>query len=109
MDKSKAAQSPMERYNATLLAQIDDQLQRSFEAGLQADKYYVIKTHTHGVLSVLSSAMVNDEHDVVFGPESFAACIEYVNANLAIQVTKEAKSIHDQPDGHRDGHPLHER
>ena len=109
MDKGKATQSPMERYNCTLIEQINEQLQRGFKADLQADGYYVIKTGVDGVLSVLGSAMVGDKHAIVFGPKSFAACIEYVNVNLAARVATDTKSAHAKHGDHHDGRKSHGR
>lgn len=106
MDKGKATQSPMERYNCTLIEQINDQLQQGFKADLQADGYYVIKTRIDGVLSVLGSAMVRDKHDIVFGPKPFAACIEYVNVNLAARVATDPNDKHGD---HHDGRKSHGR
>jgi hypothetical protein len=75
----------MEDFNRTLIEQINDQLKRGFEANLLANEFCVVRTGVDGVLSVLSSTAVTDQHDAVFGPKPFAACIQYVNAYLVTE------------------------
>lgn len=86
MAEQPTADSPMESYNRTLIDQINDQLKRGFDANMQADDYCVVRVGIDGVLSVLAATAVSGQHDTVFGPKSFAACIEYVNGNLVTRM-----------------------
>lgn len=86
MTEQSTADSPMESYNRTLIDQINDQLKRGFDANSRVGGYCVIRVGVDGVLSVLASTTVSDQHEVVFGPQSFAACIEYVNGNLVTRM-----------------------
>lgn len=83
VDGAETSEPPMESYNRLLMEQIGEQLKRGFGASLQARDYCVVRTGVGGVLSVLASAAVGEQHDVVFGPKPFAACVEYVNASFA--------------------------
>ncbi|HEY4093565.1 MAG TPA: hypothetical protein VGN46_18815 [Luteibacter sp.] len=72
----------MDDFNSMLIEQINDQLKRGFDANLRAGDFCVVETRVNGVLSVLPSAAVSDQHKTVFGPGSFASCIAYVNGHL---------------------------
>lgn len=106
MAEAGASDSPMESYNRLLIEQINAQLMRGFDARLQATSHCVVRTKVSGVLSVLPSGMVSEEHDAVFGPKPFEACIEYVNASLVARETRERP---DQKHDPHDAHESHER
>ncbi len=82
---SQTPDSPMEDYNRMLIGQINDQLKRGFEASLQGGQFSVIRSKVANVLSVVPSASAGEGYEVVSGPASFAACIQYVNAYLVTE------------------------
>ncbi|HNB02226.1 hypothetical protein [Nitrosomonas sp.] len=75
-------------HNRMIMEQINRQLRNGFGAALTGNNYYVIRSETTGVLSVLSSSTVNDEKNIVFGPEQFQQCIEYVNSAVVTRLAE---------------------
>lgn len=71
-----------------LLAQFEQRLKDNLGATQRSPDYYVIRSQKTGVLSVLASSTLGDDHDVVRGPLPFADCIGYVNS---VMVTREAR------------------
>lgn len=92
--------SPMQRYNLSLIEQVDARLRQGFEASSRANGYCVIRVGVDNVLSVMSQAMVNDQQDAVFGPASFAKCIEYVNANFTARTATHPTVARDKQGNH---------
>ncbi|MDA8523662.1 hypothetical protein [Acidovorax sp. NCPPB 4044] len=89
MEQTPDTLAPMEQHNRLLMAQIDGRLRSGFGAALQSSDYYVIRNKATGVLSVLASTTLQDDHDAVHGPAPFAQCIEFVNSSV---VTRMAES-----------------
>ncbi len=81
--------APMEQHNRLLMQQIEGRLRSGFSAALDSGDCYVIRNQGTGVLSVLASSTIEDEHEVVHGPDSFAQCIGFVNSSV---VTRMAES-----------------
>lgn len=79
-DSADSMSAQIETHNRMIMAQIDNHLRSGFDATLKKSDYYVIRSETTGVLSVLSSSTIDEEKKIVFGPKSFHQCIEYVNS-----------------------------
>jgi len=69
----------VEDYNRLLIEQINQQLKSGFDASLRADNYCVVRTGIGDILSVLPMNSISDSGKTVFGPDTFAACIQHVN------------------------------
>lgn len=69
----------MEDYNRSLIEQINQQLKSGFDSSLRADNYCVVRTGIGDILSVLPMNSLSDSGHTVFGPDTFAACIQHVN------------------------------
>ncbi|CAM3473282.1 hypothetical protein [Paracidovorax anthurii] len=89
MQHTTQPMAPMEQHNRLLMAQIEGRLRSGFDAALSSGDYYVIRNKGTGVLSVLASTTIQDDHDCVLGPKPFAQCIEFVNSSV---VTRMAES-----------------
>ncbi len=74
--------APMEQHNRLLMQQIEGRLRSGFSAALDSGDCYVIRNQGTGVLSVLASSTIEDDHEVVHGPDSFAQCIGFVNSSV---------------------------
>lgn len=75
-------------HNRKIIDQIDRQLRSGFGAALIGNDYYVIRSETTGILSVLSSSTVSDEKNIVFGPGQFQQCIKYVNSAMVTRLAE---------------------
>ncbi|GKT26510.1 hypothetical protein [Acidovorax sp. SUPP3334] len=80
--------TPMEQHNAMLMEQIQSRLKSGFDAALQGGNYYVVRSSLTGVLSVLASTTITDDHDVAFGPHPFSQCIGYVNSTVVMRTAE---------------------
>jgi len=79
-ESSDAVGEQLKQHNNIVMAEIDARIANGLRAALKADDYYVIRNRFTGVLSVLTSATVDDAKAVVFGPAGFPLCIRHVNA-----------------------------
>lgn len=65
-----------------LMSQIDARLQQGVAAASQPPLYYVIRSKTTGLLSVIAASSLGDEQEPLGEPRAFADCIAYVNAQM---------------------------
>jgi len=65
-----------------LMLQIDARIQQAVMAAGAPPLYYVIRSESTGVLSVIAACSLGDEHEPVGPPRSFADCIAHVNAQM---------------------------
>lgn len=87
------AVSPVE-LSQLLRAQIEARLRENLGSSRLQGHYYVIRSQRTGVLSVLASSTLGQDHDVVWGPQPFADCISYVNSVLMTRMAEQG-----EPDG----------
>ncbi|MDA8446265.1 hypothetical protein [Paracidovorax valerianellae] len=88
MNQATREPTPMELHNTQLMEQIQSQLKSGFDAALQGGDYYVVRSSLTGVLSVLASTTVTEDHDVAFGPRPFSQCIGYVNSTVVMRTAE---------------------
>jgi hypothetical protein len=65
-----------------LMSQIDARIQYAVMAAGPPPLYYVIRSKSTGVLSVIALGSLGDEHEPIGPPRSFADCIAHVNAQM---------------------------
>jgi hypothetical protein len=81
----------VEDYNRLIIEQINRQLKSGFDSSLRTDKYCVVKTGIGGILSVLPENSISNDNHTVSGPDTFAACIQYVNTYFVSEFKGETK------------------
>ncbi|MEO6278180.1 hypothetical protein [Roseateles sp.] len=65
-----------------LMSQIDARIQQAVMAAGPPPQYYVIRSESTGVLSVIAACSLGDEQEPIGPLRSFADCIAYVNAQM---------------------------
>ncbi len=88
MNQATREPTPMELHNTMLMEQIQSRLKSGFDAALQGGNYYVVRSSLTGVLSVLASTTITDDHDVAYGPQPFSQCIGYVNSTVVMRTAE---------------------
>ncbi len=76
----------MQQTNRLVMARIDAQLRGGFGAALHGGDFCVVRSSVTGVMSVLASAKAGDRGDALFGPGTFADCIEFVNSTVVARM-----------------------
>lgn len=100
IDQFIGQQASMVTHNRRLMAQMDDRMRCGFDASLQGADHVVIRSRVTQVMLVLGAGAASGRGEPLFGPASFARCLEFVNV---IMVTRMAES--DDPDqvAHQEG------
>lgn len=68
--------------------------------------YFVIRSQSTGVLSVLAAASLGHDHDIVFGPQPFVDCLGFVQAAFITTMVPgtpsgpTSKPTHEDPPEH---------
>ncbi|RTL24396.1 MAG: hypothetical protein EKK52_01300 [Burkholderiales bacterium] len=71
-----------------LMSQLDARIRAAVSGAGQQTLYYVIRSQSTGVLSIIAASSLGDEQEPVGKPMPFADCIAYVNAQM---VAREAQ------------------
>jgi hypothetical protein len=73
----------MEDLNRSLIDQVYAQITSGLVASRASADYCVVRAPVRGVLTVVLSTSAGNEHERVFGPDTFAACMAHVNRRMA--------------------------
>lgn len=91
---SRQAQEPavepstVDLYNQAVALSIEQTLRRGLLAPMQPAGFYVVRGRATGVMSVIGSATPPQDPPAEFGPDTFAACLQFVNASVAIRLAR---------------------